>query len=67
MIVIGVTVLIAVAVIIGMDIFLAATKGSSATLSWFMYSNAQKYPIIAAAVGFIFGLLMAHFWWTQVC
>lgn len=52
--------------IIGIDIYLAATQGFEATLSYWVLVNSIKYPIIPALVCLIIGLLIGHFWWDQV-
>lgn len=65
MFLIGITVAIAVLVIIGVDIYLSVRGGFNATLSWWMYVNSVQYPIIPAMFGFIVGLLMGHFFWDQ--
>lgn len=57
---------IAFVAIIGYDIYLAATKGWNATLSWWIYYNSLQYPIIPAMFGFFIGLLFGHFFWDQL-
>jgi len=57
-------VLISVVVgLIGYDIYAVIKGGFSNTISWFIYTVAQKYPIIP----FGFGVLIGHFFWSQVC
>jgi len=65
MLIIAFTFLIAMVVIIGVDIYLAFTKGFPATLSWWMYTASIKYPIIPAMIGFLVGLLFGHLFWDQ--
>jgi hypothetical protein len=65
MLLIGITVAVALLVIIGADIYLASKGGFNATLSWWMYTTSVQYPILPAAFGFIVGLLMGHFFWDQ--
>lgn len=65
MIIIGITALVAALIIIGTDVYLVIKGGFSATLSWWMYVNSTKYPIIPAAFGLILGVLFGHFFWNQ--
>jgi hypothetical protein len=65
MLVIGVTIVLAIVIVIAMDIYLARTKGFEGTLSWWIYVNSCSYPIIPAAIGFIIGLLFGHLFWDQ--
>lgn len=65
MIAIGITIGIAIIVVIAADIYLELKGGFQATFSWWMYTNSVKYPIIPAAIGLIVGLLMGHFFWDQ--
>jgi hypothetical protein len=45
------------------DIYAVCKGGFDNTISWKIYSLAQQYPIIP----FAFGVLMGHFFWSQVC
>lgn len=65
MLTIGITVAIAVTIIIVEDIYLAITKGFAGTLSWWMYTKSVQYPIIPAALCLIIGILIGHFFWSQ--
>lgn len=62
---IGITILISTMIVIGTDIYLATTGGFPATLSWWVWTNSVKYPIIPFAVELIIGLLCGHFFWNQ--
>lgn len=48
------------------DIYRAARYGFTETLSYWMLLNSVKYPIIPAMLGFVFGLLIGHFFWDQL-
>lgn len=39
--------------------------GFNATFSWWMYMTSVQYPILPFAIGLLFGLLGAHFFWDQ--
>jgi hypothetical protein len=65
MIIVGIIVLISVIGIVGMDIYLTKTKGFEGTISWWMWVNSAKYPIIPAGMGLIIGILFGHFFWDQ--
>lgn len=55
--------LIAVTVILILYDVVAAFKGGVvSTISWQIFSNAVRYPIIP----FAFGLLFGHLFWLQV-
>jgi hypothetical protein len=43
------------------DIYALIRYGNSATISYIIYTNSKKYPIIAFAMGVIAG----HFFWGQ--
>jgi hypothetical protein len=45
------------------DIYAAIKGGFSNTISWVVYTNSLKYPIIPFAIG----VLCGHFFWSQVC
>jgi len=66
MIGIGVTIGIAVLIIIGIDIWLVETKGFNGTFSYWMLVNSVQYPIIPFAIGLFVGLLGGHFFWDQL-
>lgn len=50
---------------IGYNIFAMVHWGPQATISSTLLDGAKKRPIIAAAIGFVFGFLMAHLFWPQ--
>ena len=43
------------------DVYLAIKGGFQNTISWWVWLNSVKYPIIP----FVFGMLMGHFFWNQ--
>lgn len=59
------TIGLAVCIVIGIDIYLAYTKGWTATLSYLVMLNTIKYPIIGVMLGFVIGLLFGHLFWSQ--
>lgn len=65
MIYIFLTILLAFAIVIGIDAFLALQHGFTATFSWWMWTHSVEYPIIPFAFGFLIGILSGHFFWNQ--
>jgi len=61
-----VTALIAVLCILGFivaaDVYLVIRGGLPATISWFLWTNSVKYPIIP----FVLGVLAGHLFWDQM-
>jgi hypothetical protein len=63
--VIGITIALAILIIIGVDIYLASTGGFEATFSWWMWTHSVQYPIIPYGIGLVQGILGGHFFWNQ--
>lgn len=61
MITAGLVVGIVVVATLVADVYLVSKGGFQATISWWIYTNWVKYPIIP----FAFGVLMGHFFWNQ--
>jgi hypothetical protein len=57
-----IVVLSIVAITLGIDGLLAWRKGFSATISWWVWTNSAKYPVLP----FLFGMLAGHFFWDQM-
>lgn len=57
----GIVIAIAIVVLLAIDVYLVIKGGFQNTISWFMWVNSVKYPIIP----FAFGVLMGHFFWNQ--
>lgn len=45
------------------DVYAVSHGGFKDTISWVIYSNSQKYPIIPFGIG----VLCGHLFWSQVC
>jgi hypothetical protein len=55
------TIVAVVAFGIGYDVWVGVTYGTDATISWVTWTAAQRYPVIALAVG----VLIGHLFWVQ--
>jgi len=58
------TALIAAGIALGLDIWLDI-KEDAYTWSQWLAKEAKKNPLVPAIVGFVLGLLMGHFFWSQ--
>ena len=45
------------------DVYALIKGGFSNTISWIIYSNSLKYPVIPLIVG----VLCGHLFWSQTC
>lgn len=48
-------------VVIAFDVWTMVKRGADTTVSWTLYSVAQKYPVVPFAIG----MLMGHLFWVQ--
>jgi hypothetical protein len=60
-----VVLLVGAVALIVYDIYLVATGGPEATISWQTLQASRQHPIIPLLVGFIVGLLFGHLFWSQ--
>jgi hypothetical protein len=47
------------------DIYLVASGGPQATISWQTLRASREHPVIPLLVGFTVGLLFGHLFWSQ--
>lgn len=54
-------------ILISYDIVLFLTKGVHGTISWYLWSLSQHYPMIPFGFGLILGILSGHLFWQMGC
>lgn len=52
-----------IAAVIAWDIWLALDKTPRNTISQAVHDLDRRYPVVRMLVGFVFGLLLGHFFW----